>query len=103
MIQFAKLAGRDKRDQMPVLHQTNPVAQNKGLAHVMSDEYHRLSEPLPAFSKFLLIFRARDGIQSTKGLVEKKNRRKRLGKTMVFVTHDMREAFILGDRIGLMK
>ena len=28
---------------------------------------------------------------------------KRVGKTMVFVTHDMREAFILGDRIGLMK
>lgn len=28
---------------------------------------------------------------------------KQLGKTMVFVTHDMREAFKLGDRIGLMK
>jgi len=28
---------------------------------------------------------------------------KRVGKTMVFVTHDMREAYILGDRIGLMK
>jgi osmoprotectant transport system ATP-binding protein len=28
---------------------------------------------------------------------------KRVGKTMVFVTHDVREAFILGDRIGLMK
>ncbi|HEY2379765.1 MAG TPA: ATP-binding cassette domain-containing protein [Terriglobia bacterium] len=28
---------------------------------------------------------------------------KRLGKTMLFVTHDVREAFILGDRIGLMK
>jgi osmoprotectant transport system ATP-binding protein len=28
---------------------------------------------------------------------------KRIGKTMVFVTHDVREAFILGDRIGLMQ
>jgi len=28
---------------------------------------------------------------------------RRLGKTMIFVTHDMREAFKLGDRIGLMK
>jgi osmoprotectant transport system ATP-binding protein len=27
----------------------------------------------------------------------------RLRKTMVFVTHDLREAFILADRIGLMK
>ncbi len=29
--------------------------------------------------------------------------RKQLGKTMVFVTHDLREAFILADRIGLLK
>src|SRR5205085_12354823 len=28
---------------------------------------------------------------------------RRLGKTTVCVTHDVREAFILGDRIGLMK
>ena len=28
---------------------------------------------------------------------------RRLNKTMMFVTHDVREAFILGDRIGLMK
>lgn len=28
---------------------------------------------------------------------------RRLNKTMVFVTHDVREAFILGTRIGLMK
>jgi osmoprotectant transport system ATP-binding protein len=28
---------------------------------------------------------------------------KRLGKTMVFVTHDVREAFILASRIGLLK
>ena len=28
---------------------------------------------------------------------------KRLAKTMVFVTHDVREAFLLGSRIGLLK
>jgi osmoprotectant transport system ATP-binding protein len=28
---------------------------------------------------------------------------RRLGKTMVFVTHDIREAFLLGTRIGLMQ
>jgi osmoprotectant transport system ATP-binding protein len=27
----------------------------------------------------------------------------RLGKTMIFVTHDIREAFLLGTRIGLMQ
>ena len=41
----------------------------------------------------------------TRSEVQKEFRalQKRVGKTMVFVTHDMREAFILGDRIGLMK
>ena len=29
--------------------------------------------------------------------------RERLDLTMVFVTHDVREAFVLGDRIALMK
>ena len=29
--------------------------------------------------------------------------KRRLGKTIVFVTHDVREAFILADRIGLLK
>jgi osmoprotectant transport system ATP-binding protein len=28
---------------------------------------------------------------------------KRLAKTMVFVTHDVREAFLLASRIGLLK
>ena len=41
----------------------------------------------------------------TRSEVQKEFRalQKRVGKTMVFVTHDMREAFILGDRIGLLK
>jgi osmoprotectant transport system ATP-binding protein len=41
----------------------------------------------------------------TRAEIQKEFRRlqKRLGKTMIFVTHDIREAFILGDRIGLMK
>ena len=28
---------------------------------------------------------------------------KKIGKTMVFVTHDVREAFLLGSRIGLLR
>jgi osmoprotectant transport system ATP-binding protein len=41
----------------------------------------------------------------TRGEIQKEFRalQKRLGKTMVFVTHDVREAFILADRIGLMQ
>jgi len=34
---------------------------------------------------------------------EFKNLQQELGKTMVFVTHDIAEAFVLGDRIGLLK
>ena len=41
----------------------------------------------------------------TRGEIRKEFRalQKRLEKTMVFVTHDVAEAFALGDRIGLMK
>jgi osmoprotectant transport system ATP-binding protein len=34
---------------------------------------------------------------------EFKSLQQELGKTMVFVTHDIAEAFVLGDRIGLLK
>jgi osmoprotectant transport system ATP-binding protein len=34
---------------------------------------------------------------------EFKNLQQELGKTMVFVTHDIGEAFVLGNRIGLLK
>ena len=48
-------------------------------------------------------FGALDPITRTEMQKEFRALQKRLGKTMVFVTHDVREAFILGDRIGLMK
>jgi osmoprotectant transport system ATP-binding protein len=34
---------------------------------------------------------------------EFKTLQQELGKTMVFVTHDIAEAFVLGDRVGLLK
>jgi osmoprotectant transport system ATP-binding protein len=48
-------------------------------------------------------FGALDAITRSEIQKEFHHLQKRLGKTMVFVTHDLREAFILGDRIGLMK
>jgi osmoprotectant transport system ATP-binding protein len=48
-------------------------------------------------------FGALDPITRSEMQKEFRALQRRLGKTMVFVTHDMREAFILGDRIGLMK
>ena len=48
-------------------------------------------------------FGALDPITRSEIQKEFKALRKRLGKTMLFVTHDVREAFILADRIGLMK
>jgi osmoprotectant transport system ATP-binding protein len=48
-------------------------------------------------------FGALDPVTRSEIQKEFKELQQRLGKTMVFVTHDMREAFILGDRIGLMK
>jgi osmoprotectant transport system ATP-binding protein len=48
-------------------------------------------------------FGALDPITRAEIQKEFRDLQKRLGKTMVFVTHDMREAFLLADRIGLMK
>jgi osmoprotectant transport system ATP-binding protein len=48
-------------------------------------------------------FGALDPITRSEMQREFRSLQKRLGKTMVFVTHDVREAFVLGDRIGLMK
>jgi osmoprotectant transport system ATP-binding protein len=48
-------------------------------------------------------FGALDPVTRSEVQREFRDLQKRLGKTMVFVTHDVREAFILGGRIGLMK
>jgi osmoprotectant transport system ATP-binding protein len=48
-------------------------------------------------------FGALDPITRSEMQKEFRSLQNRLGKTMVFVTHDVREAFILADRIGLMK
>ena len=48
-------------------------------------------------------FGALDPITRSEMQKEFRALQKRLGKTMVFVTHDVREAFLLGDRIGLLK
>src|SRR5262249_1602154 len=48
-------------------------------------------------------FGALDPITRAELQKEFRSLQKQLGKTMVLVTHDMREAFRLGDRIGLMK
>ena len=48
-------------------------------------------------------FGALDPVTRSEVQKEFRDIRQRLGKTMIFVTHDVREAFILGDRIGLIK
>jgi osmoprotectant transport system ATP-binding protein len=48
-------------------------------------------------------FGALDPITRTEIQREFRELQQRLQKTVVFVTHDMREAFVLGTRIGLMK
>ena len=48
-------------------------------------------------------FGALDPITRNEIRTEFKDLRERLGKTIVFVTHDVGEAFALGDRVGLMK
>jgi osmoprotectant transport system ATP-binding protein len=48
-------------------------------------------------------FGALDPVTRTDLQASFKSWKKRLGKTILFVTHDVAEAFLLGDRIGLME
>lgn len=48
-------------------------------------------------------FGALDPLTRSEIQLEFRSLKQRLRKTMIFVTHDVREALILGDRIGLMK
>jgi osmoprotectant transport system ATP-binding protein len=48
-------------------------------------------------------FGALDPITRREIQLEFKDLQARLRKTMVFVTHDVREAFVLGTRIGLLQ
>ncbi len=48
-------------------------------------------------------FGALDPVTRTDLQAAFKSWKKRLGKTILFVTHDVAEAFLLGDRIGLME
>jgi osmoprotectant transport system ATP-binding protein len=48
-------------------------------------------------------FGALDPITRREIQQEFRSLQKKLGKTMVFVTHDVREAFALATRIGLLK
>src|SRR5215208_5258858 len=48
-------------------------------------------------------FGALDPLTRAEIRTEFRDLQRRLGKTMVFVTHDVQEAFLLASRIGLMK
>jgi osmoprotectant transport system ATP-binding protein len=48
-------------------------------------------------------FGALDPLTRSEMQVEFRSLKQRLKKTMIFVTHDVREALILGDRIGLVR
>ena len=66
----------------------------------------RVARALAADPAILLLdepFGALDPITRSEIQKEFRALQKRVGKTMLFVTHDVREAFILGDRIGLIK
>src|SRR5262249_37254810 len=65
-----------------------------------------VARALAADASILLLdepFWGRDRI--TRGWIQKQCQavKRRRGNTISFVTHDVREAFILGDRIGLLK
>src|ERR1700751_2942566 len=77
MVETPEFCCRYERQQPAIFHQTDAVAQNERLAHVVSDKYHGLTQSELQGSKLLLDFGARDGIQRAERLVEKKDCRVR--------------------------
>ena len=100
---------RDRTDKMLEMVGLDPKKFADRFPHELSGGQRQrvgVARALAADPAILLLdepFGALDPITRSEMQKEFRSLQKRLGKTMVFVTHDVREAFVLGDRIGLMK
>ena len=96
-------------DEMLQLVGLDPQRFSKRLPRELSGGQRQrvgVARALAADPSILLLdepFGALDPVTRSEVQREFRDLRKRLRKTMIFVTHDVREAFMLGDRIGLMK
>jgi osmoprotectant transport system ATP-binding protein len=94
MLELVGLAGDDFARRLP-RQLSGGQRQRIGVARALAADppILLLDEP----------FGALDPVTRSEIQKEFRDLQQRLEKTMVFVTHDVREAFLLGDRIGLMK
>src|SRR5437899_10569655 len=74
MIQIVKVFHCNQSDEITVLHESDAIAKNERLAHIVRYEHHRLAQALLKPTELFLDFGSRDGIQRAKRLVEQKNR-----------------------------
>src|SRR5215471_3479392 len=94
VLQLVGLPARDFRDRYPY-QLSGGQRQRVGLARALAAEPPILLMDEP--------FGALDPITRAEIRMEFKKLQGRLGKTIVFVTHDVGEALMLGDRIALME
>lgn len=102
-----KIASRTQ--EMLNLVGLNPEIFSRRYPHELSGGQRQrvgVARALAADPPVLLLdepFGALDPITRSEIQKEFRELHRRLGKTMIFVTHDIREAFLLGTRIGLMQ
>src|SRR5262249_33882076 len=75
MIQIVKVFNCNQSDEITVLHESDTIAENERLAHIVRYEHHRLAQTLLKPTELFLDFGSRDGIQRAERFVEQKNRR----------------------------
>jgi osmoprotectant transport system ATP-binding protein len=85
----------------------DPETYGRRYPHELRGQRQRVGAraPLPRILRCCcsMNLRALDPITRSEIQHEFRELHHRLGKTMIFVTHDIREAFLLGTRIGLMQ
>ncbi|CAM3390989.1 ABC transporter ATP-binding protein [Paracoccus nototheniae] len=99
---------RDRVDELLSLFQMEPAAFRDRMPHDLSGGQQQrvgVARALAARPELLLMdepFGALDPVIRAKAQADLRDIQRRLGTTLILVTHDMEEAVMLGDRIAVM-
>jgi glycine betaine/proline transport system ATP-binding protein len=93
--EMISMVGLDGYDEEPISSLSGGMKQRVGLARALANDPEILLMDEP--------FSALDPLVKKDMQFELLSIQRKLGKTIVFITHDINEAFKLGDRVAIMK
>lgn len=94
-MEMIKLVGLDGYENEPITSLSGGMKQRVGLARALASDPEILLMDEP--------FSALDPLVKRDMQFELLSIQRKLGQTIIFITHDMDEAFKLGDRVAIMK